>query len=1765
MESKENSVKENQSECAINQKNATEIERSFVVESKISAVESTSEEKKFTKNSFRKETAKESNGILKETASESHFRRVNDTKKVDNSDREREKDTVAKITIVDQLDKSHLRDELLSDEFKREIKNPKRIDDAAMTGGRRHQRPFHDIIGKREQRREELEKMEGNLRQRLDMLECSMPAVMVWNIWRMSQGTPVCRMKRILEKQLKDTKELACRSTPSRHYDCRVREVEAERKLALKKVEEARTLWSEKLARLEERKKKLEEARKIQEEQKNAIERLNEEVKALRESLEKSEMDGEFCEHGECGDTRCKRRRIGKVSSVTSVNSGDIRCLEKLQRLAEEEMIMKRDIIELERREEAYMRTLQQADELWSKMEGDTVSVTNALQEQLDMKTAANQQLAERVCELEDALEKCRTRLAACAAELEKFTSVERVAATVGRDDDVAEVTDKEVAVRAKVLHRPIGRVDDVATVKDKEVLARVEVADKKTWAKAESADVGMLARIDSIDADAEVAFVGDDKYVSVKPDLVDLAVDRSVDLARIEDAESAVEPEDFAYKQQQFKEVREYLAKLGSLEELYKDDGEPCPPDFICNDVVSSPIGITDEELSMLGVELAAPTKEPEKLIASEDDRDEQFRKKLTSDVDDIGVKEKEANEILAIETEKKVVEKAEKAIIEVEDAPVKEIVTIREKTTDDRSVTMLNDVSALEVKKIEADRDIVIQRNTILSWVNTIDAIRTKAAKHPNCHAAKKDADILAEQVGAYIGIKPKKVEEEDVTIITEEDKQKKAIEKNEITVTNKIETENKRDNEKIGFLPEARTELPKNNTITKIQIEPIILSKISAETTEADTKRREKANAEEEIIIKTKLQNESISFPKETTSAEKEALMKPVAELESLPDLPKEEISASVEPPTATPIEDSFQSLTIPVEKDLKDDTVLLSEPIPNKIGIERIEAEKETEVNEIVEITKENETSRVEEVVRENVIGTFIDKKLTVERVVSDKIMNSIDKEKPSVIQNAERIEDEIISVHVEKIKEKVEDMPKIPEERKVVMKKITVDEVLSASKEIDESKLTKDAVEKLKEASQLDQIRMTDVEETTPHVKVAEMKEIAETLPVAEIKEIKRVNAKEATVDAREIKEYVPETISPPAHLTEVEKFESSEVSIMDVEQIPTADVTDMAKEKVQIEESLIVETKEEKVEVEQPPVLNAVRKEKIESEEPTPLTDIISEKPEITESLPTTDIEKEKTIKEKPLLIADTIIEEEIKIKEPPTIAEAVTEERIEMIETITEPSLIITKKTEIEVTEPVLEIEKEKHEKIIEIPEKITPPIEIRKERKEEEEIPRIEKENMLEEVALLSVELMVEDKKEETPMIVIEKKPEIEVEERIPIIEIKSAEEEMSTIPIDFRLAAQPYFVIAKIEERELLQIIPAIKPLRRPPVGTAKPTEATRTDVVQTEIVQSEIVQTEIAPAEVAQTKFVQITAQTISTSEAPRTPPIQILSEYLKPAELKASSTEFAGDHPEITGRKMLWRKRLKDQSTVTTASIEAQTDKTSHVSHDRVVRDERERARVPTDELLRSIKIAAAGLTRPDIKREIRTINYGGRSEEKETCNCCLCGEIPSSSSTRPRLEVPPQIDVKIATPPATAACKCVFPLSKIDRSIWHDKLCPDCKTKIQDKMSREKHHIGKIIKKMSRDPESCGCASLIDKSCRAVSRKKAIEKKDQSCLAKIRKRKTNIEQKKTDDLQSILADSKKSDIEPLSSSCICFKLDKTGVEPIRKGNCYCAD
>lgn len=328
------------------------------------------------------------------------------------------------------------------------------------------------------------------------------------------------------------------------------------------------------------------------------------------------------------------------------------------------------------------------------------------------------------------------------------------------------------------------------------------------------------------------------------------------------------------------------------------------------------------------------------------------------------------------------------------------------------------------------------------------------------------------------------------------------------------------------------------------------------------------------------------------------------------------------------------------------------------------------------------------------------------------------------------------------------------------------------------------------------------------------------------------------------------------------------------------------------------------------------------------------------------------------------------------------------------------------------------------------------------------------------------------------------------------------------------------------------------------------TAKPTEITQTDIVQTEIVQ--------------------ITAQTIESAGS-RTPtttlPQRITSGHLKPSMLK-TNIEIADEPPEITGRKILWCERLTDQSTVATIDIGSEpSDKTSHISHDRVMRDKSDRRTmrvVPMDEILRSMKIA--GPTRFDnTERKIRTINYSKRPDamKKMTCNCCSCGRTTSPTSIKSRLEVQPQIGVKTTTMPPFEH---VFIPRKIDRETVNGKLCTDCKAKITEKVLREKYCVENgIIKSPLGDQETYYDHTLRTGGLRHAvpPRKRTVEKRDQSCLIKLPTRGNN--QRRRIDLQSLLERTRKSDVEPLSPSCICFKLGNSTAGSIKKGNCNCAD
>lgn len=293
------------------------------------------------------------------------------------------------------------------------------------------------------------------------------------------------------------------------------------------------------------------------------------------------------------------------MPSCASIKSNDIECLEKLQQLAENEVYMKRKIAELESREEAYMRTLQQADELWCKVDADAASTASALQDQLHMKTTANQQMADRICQLEDVIEQLRKRLATCRGELEKYMSISKIEALIGKDDDFADVLEKGILVEVPVKDKEVGRVEDLADVDDVGILVKDDVVEKDVLAVVELVDIDLEAKPDIVDVDIEI-----------KPDMVDVAM-RVVraDLIDVDDAQMAIHPDDFAYEDERLRQAQDYLARIGSLSELDKyGDDYICASDFICNDVVFSETGLTEEEMIALNENRVTPQELLEK-----------------------------------------------------------------------------------------------------------------------------------------------------------------------------------------------------------------------------------------------------------------------------------------------------------------------------------------------------------------------------------------------------------------------------------------------------------------------------------------------------------------------------------------------------------------------------------------------------------------------------------------------------------------------------------------------------------------------------------------------------------------------------------------------------------------------------------------------------------------------------------------------------------------------------------------------------------------------------------------------------------------------------------------------------------------------------------------------------------------------------------------------------------------------------------------------
>lgn len=208
-----------------------------------------------------------------------------------------------------------------------------------MADGKRRGRrkgTLEGLVDHYEQRNFELEEKEIEARQKLNMIETAMPAILAYNLYRICQS------------------EKGVSTAPS-----------IQRMIGFHSPKKELTDEAAVYAKLDEL---IEDQKKLRREYEKAEEaaELRETIlrKRIEELEEKALKDRDLLES-------MSRNLKESEESIGSIQSGDLEVFEELKQLVENEVKMREKIEELEKKEKAYMDTLQQADEIWAGMEAD--------------------------------------------------------------------------------------------------------------------------------------------------------------------------------------------------------------------------------------------------------------------------------------------------------------------------------------------------------------------------------------------------------------------------------------------------------------------------------------------------------------------------------------------------------------------------------------------------------------------------------------------------------------------------------------------------------------------------------------------------------------------------------------------------------------------------------------------------------------------------------------------------------------------------------------------------------------------------------------------------------------------------------------------------------------------------------------------------------------------------------------------------------------------------------------------------------------------------------------------------------------------------------------------------------------------------------------------------------------------------------------------------------------------------------------------------
>lgn len=253
------------------------------------------------------------------------------------------------------------------------------------------------MLNKYEQRNYDLEEREVDLKHRLEMLENSMPVLLMWNMWRLMQVTGLSRtatatvVSNALVKarggdHLGDTQRGrpnsslklsvgVCPPCLARPESSRLQDIEQEQQRILTEKHEAEKMWRVTEEQLRSRLQVLETQagsmnadiqcyKESEDKYKERITELENELHGIKNGLQvPSVNNASDLAPNKKAENQLSQNQLSECQSACCEGK---ECTKKLQALVQSENDMKEHINQLET---AYMETLQQADKMWSEME----------------------------------------------------------------------------------------------------------------------------------------------------------------------------------------------------------------------------------------------------------------------------------------------------------------------------------------------------------------------------------------------------------------------------------------------------------------------------------------------------------------------------------------------------------------------------------------------------------------------------------------------------------------------------------------------------------------------------------------------------------------------------------------------------------------------------------------------------------------------------------------------------------------------------------------------------------------------------------------------------------------------------------------------------------------------------------------------------------------------------------------------------------------------------------------------------------------------------------------------------------------------------------------------------------------------------------------------------------------------------------------------------------------------------------------------------